>query len=64
DPSMQAPEMHTPQLTRKEAALVASGSMTNQLAVRTHLCQPPFSVVCDGRSHINKLGRSLHTHAF
>ncbi|KAI5981611.1 hypothetical protein EDC04DRAFT_3099685 [Pisolithus marmoratus] len=34
DPSMQAPEMHTPQLTRKEAALVASGSMTNQLAVR------------------------------
>ncbi|KAI6039124.1 hypothetical protein EDC04DRAFT_2603378 [Pisolithus marmoratus] len=34
NPSMQAPEMHTPQLTRKEAALVASGSMTNQLAVR------------------------------
>ncbi|KAI6038222.1 hypothetical protein EDC04DRAFT_2604212 [Pisolithus marmoratus] len=26
-----APEMHTPQLTRKEAALIASGSMTNQL---------------------------------
>ncbi|KAI6032022.1 pyridoxal phosphate-dependent transferase [Pisolithus microcarpus] len=67
DPSTQALETHMAQLTGKEAALlVASGTMSNQLAIRTHLRQPPFSVVCDGRSHINKYesgGAALHTGA-
>lgn len=40
-------------LLGKEAALFcASGSASNQLAVRTHLTQPPFSLVCDMRAHI------------
>lgn len=30
----------------------ASGTMTNQLGLRTHLAQPPHSVVCDSRSHV------------
>ncbi|KAI6133329.1 pyridoxal phosphate-dependent transferase [Pisolithus croceorrhizus] len=67
DPSTQALETHIAQLTGKEAALlVASGTMSNQLAIRTHLRQPPFSVICDGRSHINKYesgGAALHTGA-
>lgn len=67
DSSTEALEAHIAQLTGKEAALlVASGTMSNQLAVRTHLHQPPFSVICDGRSHINKSesgGAALHTGA-
>lgn len=67
DQSTQALETHMAHLTGKEAALlVASGTMSNQLAIRTHLRQPPFSVVCDGRSHINKYesgGAALHTGA-
>lgn len=36
-----------------EAALFcASGTMTNQLGLRTHLSHPPHSVVCDSRSHV------------
>ena len=55
DPSTRALEIHMARLTGKEAALlVASGTMGNQLAIRTHLHQPPFSVVCDVRSHLNK----------
>ncbi|KAL3473332.1 pyridoxal phosphate-dependent transferase [Aspergillus californicus] len=32
--------------------LVMSGTMGNQVAIRTHLVDPPYSVVCDHRSHI------------
>lgn len=32
--------------------LVMSGTMGNQVAIRTHLVEPPYSVVCDYRSHI------------
>ncbi|KAG8220080.1 hypothetical protein J3R82DRAFT_1098 [Butyriboletus roseoflavus] len=43
------------QLTGKEGALfVSSGTLSNQLAIRTHLHQPPFSVLTDVRSHINE----------
>ncbi|KAL4874040.1 hypothetical protein BDV12DRAFT_191909 [Aspergillus spectabilis] len=39
--------------TGHEAALlVMSGTMGNQVAIRTHLVEPPYSVVCDHRSHI------------
>ncbi|KAL3467330.1 pyridoxal phosphate-dependent transferase [Aspergillus heterothallicus] len=32
--------------------LVMSGTMGNQVSIRTHLTDPPFSVVCDHRSHV------------
>ncbi|KAL5338899.1 pyridoxal phosphate-dependent transferase [Aspergillus crustosus] len=36
----------------ESALLVLSGTMGNQVAIRTHLVEPPYSVVCDHRSHI------------
>ncbi|CCH42633.1 Threonine aldolase [Wickerhamomyces ciferrii] len=40
-------------LTGKEAGLYCvSGTLSNQIAVRTHLHQPPYSILCDYRSHI------------
>lgn len=40
-------------LSGHEAALlVMSGTMGNQVALRTHLTQPPQSVLCDIRGHI------------
>ncbi|KAI5212527.1 hypothetical protein AUEXF2481DRAFT_40513 [Aureobasidium subglaciale EXF-2481] len=40
-------------LTAKEAALfVLSGTMGNQVALRTHLLAPPHAVLTDHRSHI------------
>lgn len=40
-------------LTGKEAGLlVLSGTMGNQIGLRTLLTQPPHSVLCDYRSHI------------
>ncbi|KAB8211186.1 pyridoxal phosphate-dependent transferase [Aspergillus parasiticus] len=36
----------------EDALLVMSGTMGNQVAIRTHLVQPPYSVICDRRSHI------------
>ncbi|KAF9886114.1 hypothetical protein FE257_012049 [Aspergillus nanangensis] len=32
--------------------LVLSGTMGNQVAIRTHLSEPPYSVICDRRAHI------------
>ncbi|KAH9176955.1 pyridoxal phosphate-dependent transferase [Lactarius sanguifluus] len=53
DPNTAALEAHMARLFGKEAALfVPSGTMSNQLAVRTHLKQPPYSVLCDHRSHL------------
>ncbi len=53
EPSTHALETHVAQLTGKEAGLfVASGTMANQIAIRTHLKQPPYSMLCDARSHI------------
>lgn len=40
-------------LTGHEAALlVLSGTMGNQLCIRTHMGQPPHSLVADARSHV------------
>ncbi|KAF2653666.1 hypothetical protein K491DRAFT_705693 [Lophiostoma macrostomum CBS 122681] len=40
-------------LTGKEdAVLVLSGTMGNQVALRTHLTAPPQAILCDRRSHI------------
>jgi Beta-eliminating lyase len=55
EPSTQRFEKHVAQLFGKGAALfVSSGSMSNQIALRAHLTQPPHSVLCDIRSHINR----------
>lgn len=53
EPSTLALEAHMAKLTGKEAALfMPSGTMSNQIALRTHLRQPPYSVLCDHRAHI------------
>jgi len=55
EPSTAALEAHVAQLVGKEAALfMPSGTQSNQIALRTHLKQPPYSVVCDKRAHIFK----------
>ena len=36
------------------AVFMPSGTMSNQISLRTHLVQPPHSVLCDYRSHINR----------
>ncbi|RSL81728.1 hypothetical protein CEP51_005608 [Fusarium floridanum] len=46
-------ETYVARRTGKEAGLyVLSGTMGNQLALRSLLTQPPYSVLCDYRSHI------------
>ncbi|KAL8765712.1 MAG: hypothetical protein Q9194_006485, partial [Teloschistes cf. exilis] len=53
DPTTQSLESHIASLTGHHAALlVLSGTMGNQLAIRTHLTQPPHSILADSRSHI------------
>ncbi|EPS41333.1 hypothetical protein H072_4765 [Dactylellina haptotyla CBS 200.50] len=42
------------ELTGKPAScFVMSGTMGNQVSIRSHLAQPPHSIVLDSRSHIN-----------
>jgi threonine aldolase len=53
DPTTNDLEAHVARLTGHEAALlVMSGTMGNQIALRTHLTTPPYSVLCDRRGHI------------
>lgn len=55
EPATHSLEAHIAKLTGKDAALfMPSGTMSNQVALRTHLIQPPYSVLCDYRAHINK----------
>ncbi|KAI0042672.1 threonine aldolase [Auriscalpium vulgare] len=67
EPSTIALEAHMAKLTGKEAALfMPSGTMSNQIALRSHLKQPPYSVLCDYRAHINKYeagGTAFHSGA-
>ncbi|KAM0750722.1 aromatic amino acid beta-eliminating lyase/threonine aldolase [Meredithblackwellia eburnea MCA 4105] len=60
-------EEYVARITGKEAALFCvSGTMSNQLAIRTHLTQPPHSVLLDARSHIHAYeagGVALHCQA-
>lgn len=64
DSCTSALENHLAQLTGKEAGLfLSSGTLSNQLAIRTHLHQPPFSILTDVRSHINQyVTGPLHPH--
>ncbi|PNS18118.1 hypothetical protein CAC42_3563 [Sphaceloma murrayae] len=53
DPTTLSLESFIASLTHKPAALlVLSGTMGNQVALRTHLLGPPHSVLTDHRSHI------------
>ena len=53
DPTTTSLEAHCAQLSGHEAGLlVMSGTMGNQVSLRSHLTQPPHSVVCDQRGHI------------
>lgn len=53
DPTTISLERYIAEITHHEAALlVMSGTMGNQVALRTHLTQPPHSVLAHNRSHI------------
>lgn len=53
DPTTISLEEHVAQLTGHEAGLfVTSGTMGNQLSIRSHLAQPPHSILADRGSHI------------
>jgi len=53
DPTTLSLERFIAELTGKEdAMLVLSGTMGNQVALRSHLTSPPHSVLCDRRGHI------------
>lgn len=53
DPTTAHLESSIANLAGHEAGLlVMSGTMGNQVAMRTHLTAPPHSVLCDYRSHI------------
>ena len=53
DPATNKLQNFVAEITGHEAALlVTSGTMGNQLSIRTHLMQPPHSVLADVGSHI------------
>ncbi|GAD97399.1 hypothetical protein PVAR5_6074 [Paecilomyces variotii No. 5] len=53
DKTTNALEEYMAKITgHQSATFVMSGTMGNQIAIRTHLYQPPYSVLCDHRSHI------------
>ncbi|KAL8668673.1 MAG: hypothetical protein Q9168_006704, partial [Polycauliona sp. 1 TL-2023] len=53
DPTTISLESHIASLTGFPAALlVTSGTQGNQLCIRTHMTQPPHSILADARSHI------------
>ncbi|KAL8903445.1 MAG: hypothetical protein Q9171_007399, partial [Xanthocarpia ochracea] len=53
DPTTTTLESHISALTGLPAALlVTSGTMGNQLSIRTHMTQAPHSLLADHRSHI------------
>jgi threonine aldolase len=53
DPTTMELEAHVAALAGKEAGLfVVSGTMGNQVALRTLLTQPPHGVLADHRSHV------------
>ncbi|THV05974.1 hypothetical protein K435DRAFT_773487 [Dendrothele bispora CBS 962.96] len=67
EPSTVALEEHVAKITGKEAGLfMPSGTMSNQIGLRTHLMQPPYTILCDHRAHIYKYevgGAAFHSGA-
>ncbi|CCH60881.1 hypothetical protein TBLA_0D03820 [Henningerozyma blattae CBS 6284] len=46
-------EQEIAQLAGMESGLFCvSGTLSNQIAIRTHLMQPPYSILCDYRAHV------------
>lgn len=46
-------EQTVAQMAGKESGLFCvSGTLSNQIALRTHLTQPPYSILCDYRAHV------------
>ncbi|KAJ4136698.1 Threonine aldolase [Fusarium falciforme] len=46
-------EQTVARMAGKEAGLFCvSGTLSNQIAIRTHLMQPPYSILCDYRAHV------------
>lgn len=46
-------ELKVAKLAGKPAGLYCvSGTLSNQIAIRTHLFQPPYSILCDYRAHV------------
>ncbi|KAJ8602741.1 hypothetical protein MRB53_042368 [Persea americana] len=46
-------EQYVAKMCGKEAGLfVSSGTQGNQICLRTHLQQPPYTILCDARGHI------------
>jgi threonine aldolase len=60
-------EAHCASITVNEAGLfVTSGTAGNQIALRSHLKQPPYTVLCDYRAHIYRYeagGAGFHSGA-
>ncbi|BEI83495.1 hypothetical protein CcaverHIS002_0400990 [Cutaneotrichosporon cavernicola] len=55
DGDVAALEARLASLSGMEACLFApSGTMTNQLAIRSHLVQPPHAVLLDQRAHVHQ----------
>ena len=53
DPTTNELQKYVAERTGHEDALmVLSGTMGNQVAIRSHLAQPPYAVLCDHRAHI------------
>ncbi|OMH85948.1 Low specificity L-threonine aldolase [Zancudomyces culisetae] len=53
DPSISRFEKRVAELFGKEDGLFcASGTLSNQLGIRSHLKVPPYSVVCDANAHV------------
>ncbi|KAJ1721048.1 Threonine aldolase [Coemansia erecta] len=67
DPTVVALEQRIAALCNKPAALFCTSStLSNQLAIRTHLCSPPESLICHAQSHIfqhESAGASMHSQA-
>ncbi|KAG7099461.1 hypothetical protein E1B28_001311 [Marasmius oreades] len=67
EPTTLELEAHIAKITGKEAGLfMPSGTASNQIALRSHLKQPPYAVLCDHRAHIYKYeagGAGFHSGA-
>ncbi|KAF5324277.1 hypothetical protein D9619_011210 [Psilocybe cf. subviscida] len=67
DPSTAALEAHVAKITGKEAGVfLTSGTLSNQIALRSHLRHPPYSVLCDNRAYVYKYdagGAAFHSGA-
>ncbi|KAI8815865.1 pyridoxal phosphate-dependent transferase [Fimicolochytrium jonesii] len=53
DPTINELQRKVAEMTGHEDALfLPTATMSNQIAVRTHLTCPPYSVICDHRAHV------------